>query len=465
MTDVIRMVLFFIAVLMTLGIALVPSYVGVSLPGFELDTKGDWVPNSGAESVFYLLMNVYYILFVLFSITPFLTLILWSIASKVKKYTIEDEHGGATKPDRTIFSEGRGPKVSVVIPCYNEAHHVGTAVMSALRQTYEGDIEVIVVDDGSTDQTWSIGRTLKMNFPNRSVKVIHRKNGGKASALTKGIEESTGDLIITTDGDSQLDIEAVREIVKTFTRYPDAGIVGGFVSIKNAHVNVLTRLQEFEYVITQEMIRVNQSEDGSVLIAPGPVFGIRADIARLLNPIDRTIVEDCDLTQTILSTKMTTRSNEKAISNTHAPETVGAWIAQRKRWIFGQFQAWRENKWHLMHNPWAVYTYFTWVSTALSAGLLLGFLITTIALVVMGSRDYTLMGFITARSLIVLLLYFLTRALIILPHKEIRPYLVFLPFLPIYDVILSILSVHLYLRYILGLGTRIRWGGRMVVVH
>jgi cellulose synthase/poly-beta-1,6-N-acetylglucosamine synthase-like glycosyltransferase len=464
--DPVRPILLTVAISITVMIAMVPAYVGISVPAFVLETKDDWVPISGPERVFYLVLDGYYVLFVLFNITPFLTLLFWSLYSKMRNSF--DRNGKRERSDKQgsgLFTEGATPRVTVIIPCHNEAHHVSAAVTSAIRQTYEGDIEVLVLDDGSTDMTWSIGRTLCMVFHKRSVKVLHKERGGKASALSFGIKASTGKVLVTTDGDSQLDKDAVKEVINTFREHPDAGIVGGYVSIQNTHVNALTKLQEFEYLITQDMIRMNQSDDGNVQIAPGPIFGIRADLAKLMNPLDRTVVEDCDLTQSILSTKMTTRSNDRARALTHAPEAFTTWSRQRHRWIFGQFQAWRENRWHLLRNPWAVYTYFTWAFTAVSVLIFIMFMATTLVMTVIGSDLYSLIVFITIRSLAVLLLYFGTRGMILILHKETRRHLLYLLLLPFYDAVLSFLAAYLYGCYLLRLGTRVKWGGRRVVVH
>ncbi len=464
--DPMRYPLLGLAILITISIATIPAHLGMTVPELELESSGSRVPHEQPARMLYQALDLYFVLFVLFSMTPFITFILWTIMMRIKMRTKRTDNGSSSKrtfPD--LFNGNRNPKVTIVIPCYNEARHVGSAVTSAVRQSYEGNIEILVIDDGSSDMTWSIGRTLSSKFHNRTIRALHKVNGGKASALSFGILEATGSIILTTDGDSRLDREAVREVVKTFREYPDAGIVGGYVSIENTHSNFLTKLQEFEYLITQDMIRMNQSDDGSVLIAPGPVFGIRADLSRFFNPIDRTVVEDCDLTQSVLSTKLTTRSNDKARSHTNAPENIRDWLRQRKRWVYGQYQVWKENRWHLTSSPWAVFNYFTWVTTTLSALVFSTFLLMTLTMSIIGSTTYTFIGFIGIRTIIVLLLYFGTRGIIILSHKESRKNIAYLPLMPFYDLVLSFLASYLFLSYLTGLGARIGWGNRSGVVH
>ena len=322
-----------------------------------------------------------------------------------------------------------------------------------------------MVDDGSKDNTYSIGKIFKGKINKRSVRIVHKKNAGKSSALFLGGEKATGKFIVTTDGDSTMDINAVMEIIDTFRRYPDAGIVGGFISIKNAHAGYLTKVQQLEYIITQQLIRLNQSDDGSVLIAPGPIFGIRADLAKMFPPLNRTIVEDCDLTMSILSTGFTTRSTMRAISYTMAPTTWEAWLNQRKRWIFGQFQAWRENKWHLKNNYWGIYTYFTWVTTTISAFIMMVTFIVTFLFLLSGNDFYSFMEFISIRGLIITSIYFLTRLVILVSYKDTRSILHYLPVKIFYDLINGFLTAYLYTRYILKLGVKMKWGNSYGVVY
>jgi cellulose synthase/poly-beta-1,6-N-acetylglucosamine synthase-like glycosyltransferase len=326
-------------------------------------------------------------------------------------------------------------------------------------------MEIIVVDDGSRDRTWSIGNIFKANEKGREIKVYHKGNGGKASALKYGISKSNGRIIIMTDGDSGMHSNAVSSIVDTFRKYPDAGIVGGHVFIRNTHTGYLTKLQQLEYIITQHLIRINQSEDGSVLIAPGPIFGMRSDLANSLPPLDRTIVEDCDLTMSVLPTKYSTRSTTQAVSYTTAPTTWINWVRQRKRWIFGQFQAWRENRWHLKRNPWGIYTYFTWVTTTISSFILILTFLFTLLLLLSGGDYYRFLEFVSIRTGLVFIFYILARAVVVMQYEEGRKILPYIPAKIMYDLANGLLTAYLYMKYITGSGVRMSWGNRSEVVH
>jgi cellulose synthase/poly-beta-1,6-N-acetylglucosamine synthase-like glycosyltransferase len=327
------------------------------------------------------------------------------------------------------------------------------------------DIPYFSVDDGSKDMTWSIGKIFSSNENGREVKVFHKKNGGKASTLKYGISRSSGDIILMTDGDSGIHPGAVTSIVDEFRNNPDAGIVGGYVFIRNTHSGYLTKLQQLEYIITQHLIRINQSTDGSVLIAPGPIFGMRGDLARTMSPLDRTIVEDCDLTMSVLPTRYTTRATTNAVAYTNAPTSWSSWFRQRKRWIYGQFQAWRENKWHLKRNPWGLYTFFTWVWTTISASLLIITSAATIALLMGGGDYYQFIEFLSIRSLMVFILYSLSRVLILLQYHESRMIIHYLPLKMVYDLVNGFLTAYLFIRFITGRGVKMEWGNRSGVYH
>jgi len=446
---------------------IIPSNWGISLTEMNMNLDRSGPSGSEATRTVYILLDTYYLLFMSTMVAPFVfftissTLSLWRSRRSLRGRKIKE---GIPKK-RAADLDVEIPKVSIIIPCYNEAGHVSSTITSCFRQDYPGDIEIIVVDDGSRDETWSIGKIFKTAEKGREIRLIHKENGGKASALKKGIEASTGSIILMTDGDSNVQPHAVSAIVETFREYPDAGIVGGYVFIRNSDSSYLTRLQQLEYIVTQHLIRINQGEDGSVLIAPGPIFGMRADLARALPPLDRTIVEDCDLTLTVLSTIYTTRTTVKAVSQTTAPVDISGWIGQRKRWVYGQFQAWRENRWHLKRNPWGVYTYFTWLTTTASSLTLIGTVLLTLIFFFIDADLYRFLEFISIRSGVIIAIYFISRILVLVHYPEGRRSVHYLPLMMVYDIFSGFFTSYLYIRFITGMGVRIGWGKRSGVVH
>jgi len=454
-----------IAFAITVPLIVIPAYMGFSIPDRRIILEKE-VDADTEESALYTILNVYYLFFIIGNVLPFTFLVVRSTFARIsstrhRKMGTESGISG----DSDLFKDGKYPRISIIIPCYNESRNIGQAVSNCFNQTYRGEIEVIVIDDGSRDNTWSVSRIFKGRSDRNMVKIFHKENGGKASALTFGAKHATGPIVVMTDGDSRMDNNAISEIVETFRTYPDAGIVGGFVTIRNTFTGYLTRLQQLEYVITQHVVRISQSDDGSVLIAPGPIFGMRTDLARMFPPLDRTVVEDCDLTMSILSTGYTTRAATGARSYTEAPESWMAWINQRRRWIYGQFQAWRENRWHLKTNPWGLYTYFTWLSTTLSAVIFLASMIVTGLFLIRGGSFYSFMEFVALRTILLILFYFGIRSFIMLQYRETRWLIHYLPLKTLYDIINGFHTAYLYFMYISRKGIKLKWGHRRVVIQ
>ena len=364
-----------------------------------------------------------------------------------------------------LFENDPYPLISLIIPCYNEEQNVAAAIENAYLQDYIGKIEIIVVDDGSRDNTRAISGILADKGIKREVVTFTKPNGGKASALNHGILHSHGKIIVTTDGDSHLDAQCVSKIVDGFRKNPFAGTVGGFVLIRNTHKGYLVKLQQIEYILTQHVIRIPQSEMGNVLIEPGPVFGIRADVARRYPSQTRTCVEDVDLTQTVLGCGYQTRTALDAISLTEAPTTWRSWFNQRKRWIYGQYQSWRENKHFLKKNPWGIYMYFTWLSTFITFCILLAMVCLTVILLPMLYINQYLFVFISARTLLIVIIYLITKIIILYQYKEGRSVIGYLPFKIAYDLIASLLAAILYYKFITGRGVKIKWGGRSIRLY
>ena len=429
----------------------------------------------------------FYYFFLLATLFPTIFFILWSSLVKwrnksskgrLRRWFIVTQSNKDTFPmgvhremafplviKSNLTEEKSYPDVSLIIPCYNEEQNVAQAIENAFLQDYPGNMEIIVVDDGSRDNTLAVSRILSEKTIDRNIFTLHKSNGGKASALNYGLQRAKGKIIITTDGDSHFDRDCCSKIVSEFKKHPKAGIIGGFVLIRNTHDGYLVKLQQMEYILTQHVIRIPQSEMGNVLIEPGPVFGIRADVARRYPCLTRTCCEDVDLTQTVLGSGHSTRTALGAVTQTEAPTNWRAWYNQRKRWIFGQYQSWRENRQFLKRNPWGLYTYFTWLSTFITLCILITLFTITFILLPMLYINQYLFVFISVRTILILLIYFISRILILSQYKEGKSILWYLPFKIIYDMINSILTAVLYFRFITGLGVKIRWGGRTEKLH
>jgi cellulose synthase/poly-beta-1,6-N-acetylglucosamine synthase-like glycosyltransferase len=224
------------------------------------------------------------------------------------------------------------PSLSVLIPAYNEEKVLARTLESVIEATYPGK-EVILVDDGSTDRTLQIAR----DFTNRGVKVIHRPNGGKASALNHGLLFARGDIIIIVDADSQVCKSTFIDLVQPL-RDPDVAAVAGNIKVLN-RVNWLTKCQALEYIASINIFRRALDVFGSVTVVPGALGAYRREILVSGGQYDPdTLVEDFDVTIKALKSGKVVQASNSAVSYTEAPERLVDLVKQRLRWYRGNFQ-------------------------------------------------------------------------------------------------------------------------------
>lgn len=240
------------------------------------------------------------------------------------------------------------PFVSIIVPAYNEGRVIRSSIQSLIEQDYP-NYEVIVVDDGSTDDTYDQAKQLEGDYGKCVVRVITKPNEGKAIALNTGIAHSRGEIIVAMDGDSRLEPQTLRYGVRHF-REPDLGAVAGNVKVINRN-KLLTRLQALEYVEGLNFLRRAQAFFRVVSIVPGPIgFFRRAALEDVGYYDNDTFAEDCDLTLKLIAKGWKIRYEPNAVSWTEAPESWIALLRQRYRWTRGILQSIRKHKIYLF-NP------------------------------------------------------------------------------------------------------------------
>lgn len=232
--------------------------------------------------------------------------------------------------------------ISIIFPAHNEGPVIESAVFSAMRLNYP-NFEVIVVDDGSTDDTYEKATRIAANFGPNRLRVITKPNGGKASALNTGIAQARGELILCTDGDSRLDGNALMRAAAHFYD-PYVGAVAGNVKVAN-RLNHLTRLQSLEYLEGLNLIRSAQAYFNRVTVIPGPLGLFRKEALLEVGAYEMdTFAEDCDLTLRLLLAGWDVKYESDAIVWTEAPESISALVLQRYRWGRGVLQAIIKNR-------------------------------------------------------------------------------------------------------------------------
>jgi cellulose synthase/poly-beta-1,6-N-acetylglucosamine synthase-like glycosyltransferase len=224
------------------------------------------------------------------------------------------------------------PKISILIPCHNEEQSVESCVLSCLRQTRRAD-EVVVVDDGSTDNSAKILRQFGDAI--KTVTIL-KATGNKSHAQEYGLGFITGDIVITTDADTLLDQNFVAEIEKSFEN-PNTTAVAGYV--RSLPYNWLTLCRALDYTIGQGIHKLAQNYMDYIFVMPGAASAFRAEVFRTHVSFDHdTITEDLDFTYKLHKKSLKINYNSRAISFTQDPTTIKNYANQMRRWFGGGWQ-------------------------------------------------------------------------------------------------------------------------------
>ncbi len=239
-------------------------------------------------------------------------------------------------------------RVTILVPAYNEGIVIERSIESLMHQSYPY-IEILVIDDGSSDDTYKLAKNFEFDDGNRSIRVLTKPNGGKSRALNYAIERAKGELIMVVDADSRLEDTAVELLVRHFENERIAAVAGSvYVCNRN---NTVTRLQALEYIEGLNMVRNGQAFLKMVNIIPGPIGMFRRTVLDEVGLYDHdTFAEDCDLTLKMLAIGYQIDFEPDAVAYTEAPEELLDLIKQRYRWTRGILQAVRKHA-NYMFNP------------------------------------------------------------------------------------------------------------------
>jgi len=228
------------------------------------------------------------------------------------------------------------PKVSVIIPAWNEQVGIVRTIKSILQSNYK-NFELIIVNDGSSDKTDQMVNFFINNYDgNIQIKYFKKENGGKASALTLGIKNATGEIVITTDADCAVDDEAIKNLVKHFSR-KDVMAVAGNVRVGNSK-NIIGSIQKLEYLYGFYFKRAD-SLLNSVYIVGGAAAAYRKEVFEILGYFDTNIItEDIEYSTRILNAGYKICYATDAVFYTEVPSDIGSLIKQRLRWKYGRLK-------------------------------------------------------------------------------------------------------------------------------
>jgi biofilm PGA synthesis N-glycosyltransferase PgaC len=259
--------------------------------------------------------------FIRFFLVDFTTVLLWKMTAVFRKKRV--------KEGRNLFWAEK-PFVSIIVPGKNEGKHIYKLANSLKEQTYR-NFELIVIDDGSDDETRIICNSLKKNglidiFLSNDVR------GGKASAANLGLRYATGKYIIHMDADCSYDRDAVENIIVPFYYDDKLGAVGGDVQVRNYRESLCATLQAIEYTDTISVGRISQSQLGIYRIISGAFGAFRRDALQSVGGWDIGPGLDGDITVKIRKLGYQIHFEPTAICQTNVPVTFKSLIKQRLRW-------------------------------------------------------------------------------------------------------------------------------------
>ncbi|MEM1583981.1 MAG: glycosyltransferase [Nitrososphaerota archaeon] len=353
-----------------------------------------------------------------------------------------------------MFNGGSLPEVSVIIPAYDEESSIENAIESVLNQTYP-NTRIIVVDDGSTDNTSKIISKYVDAYGDRVKLVRHEKNLGKFEALNSGIKEAEGEYVYHMDADTVLAPDNIEKVLSTFND-ERIGAAASMVSISNDR-GILTRLQMIEYLFEQLIVRYGQSISRNVIICPGAGCIYRSEVAKNITVSDRTVTEDADYTFEVRRNNWKIGQEVDSVSFTEAPSNLSAFTKQRVRWLYGVLQTIRLHRWSLK-DPWVVWAWLGYILTPISMIILLSIPVLGI---VMGQAY---LAYFLPYSLMSFTIFVVSRALplsIYRYHGKIS-LLLYLPLYIFYNTYLSIITLYTFLAWITGRGVKIKYGSRRI---
>lgn len=235
------------------------------------------------------------------------------------------------------------PPLTILVAAYNEANSIADTIKSIDAQRYPGELQVIVINDGSTDMTSAIVRNCSPLYPWLTLLNIEH-NGGKANALNRALTSAKHDLVLTVDADSYLHRDALKNIVERYREDPpNTRAVAGAVLVRNSRQSWVTEAQEWDYFHGIAAIKRTQSLFQGTLVAQG-AFSIydRATLVALGGwPV--CVGEDIVLTWGILKAGYRVGHCEDACLFTNAPATLSQFYRQRRRWARGMVEAFKHH--------------------------------------------------------------------------------------------------------------------------
>jgi cellulose synthase/poly-beta-1,6-N-acetylglucosamine synthase-like glycosyltransferase len=233
------------------------------------------------------------------------------------------------------------PSVTVVIPMYNEGPAIAETLYSLLKQDYPGHkLDVCVVDDCSTDDSYAHALTVARNSLGRVRVLRNPRNMGKRRSINRAVRSTSAEIIVSVDSDVVVDPKAIRQLVRRFTS-PRIAAVGGRIEVRNRHVNWLSRMQAVTYYYSYHLFKNLEWGFQRIMCLSGCLTAYRRSVLLELEPLleNREILgvpikygEDRFLTRQIIKAGYLTTMTLDAVCWTNVPTTLDEYFSQQLRW-------------------------------------------------------------------------------------------------------------------------------------
>ncbi|MBI2143115.1 glycosyltransferase family 2 protein [Candidatus Woesearchaeota archaeon] len=254
---------------------------------------------------------------------------LYAFFERYELFREESRASGSRKPSRY-------PKVSVIIPAYNAAATIRDCVLSAVKLDYpRGKLEVVVVNDGSTDSTAAIVSELIRSRKSTDIKLMSQKNLGKGAAVNNGVRMCCGEFFAVLDSDSFVEPETLRKMLCVYEQHgDDLAIVTPAMKVFQPK-SLIQKFQRIEYVVTLFFNRIVSHFD-ALYVAPGPFSLYRTSIMREVGGFDEhNLTEDQEIGYRMQKRHYRLKHCFDAYVYTAAPSTIPQLYRQRSRWWRG----------------------------------------------------------------------------------------------------------------------------------
>ena len=226
------------------------------------------------------------------------------------------------------------PHISIIIPAYNEENTITDTIKSVFALNYpKNKLELIVVNDGSTDKTLEIAKKTSQLSNGITVNIIDQKNTGKGAAMNNAIRQSKGEFFVSLDADSFVSAQTLKKMVPYFDDGKVAS-VSAIMKVRNPKT-LFQKMQWLEYVL-YAFVKIILSNIHCIHVTPGPFSMYRKSIIQSLGGFDeKSIVEDQEIAYRLQKNHYKLAQSYDGEVTTIAPPTLKELYKQRNRWFKG----------------------------------------------------------------------------------------------------------------------------------